>query len=65
MSSDSTISTSLELTSTTNAMMTPEQQGIFYNLVKEQPIPSWLSEAGSEARVLGRIPAKRSSIRFR
>lgn len=49
MSSDLTSSSS---TTTTHAPieMTPEQQGVFYELFKGSPIPVWLAQASSEAR---------------
>ncbi|RON54115.1 NEL-type E3 ubiquitin ligase domain-containing protein [Pseudomonas frederiksbergensis] len=43
--------------------MTPEQQGVFYALFKDHPIPSWLSEADGPARtsLYARVVASQKS----
>lgn len=50
MSSDSTSSSLSETNTKTPLEMTPDQQGVFYELLKGSPIPSWIAQASSEAR---------------
>ncbi|MET1070278.1 MAG: DUF6543 domain-containing protein [Pseudomonas prosekii] len=50
MSSQLPAASSLTTDSQVAAAMTPEQQGIFYNLFKSHPIAPWLAQSTPEAR---------------
>lgn len=50
MSSGST-STSATTGDKPGVTMTPEQQGVFFDLFKRQPIPDWLAQSSAELRI--------------